>query len=86
MYVDPENPNSIHKDFYSGIIAEPPKTMNKHRYLIFFDDGYASYIRHEDIRVVCAQTENAVYEDIHPNSQVGLNNYRYFLLYLPSNF
>ena len=38
--------------FYSGIIAEPPKTMNKFRYLVFFDDGYASYIPHKDIRAV----------------------------------
>ena len=42
---------------------------------IFFDDGYASYIKHEDIRVVCAQTENAVFEDIHPNSRDFVRKY-----------
>ena len=42
---------------------------------VFFDDGYASYIKHEDIRVVCAQTENAVYEDIHPNSRDFVRKY-----------
>ena len=50
--------------FYSGIIAEPPKTMNKFRYLVFFDDGYASYIPHKDIRAVtqvCAAFPNSVY-------------------------
>ncbi len=31
VYIDPENPNPMNKDFYSGIIAEPPKTMNRHR-------------------------------------------------------
>ena len=36
--------------YYSGIVAEPPKQMNKHRYLVFFDDGYASYIHHANIR------------------------------------
>ena len=74
VYTDLENPNTT-KDFYSGIIAEPPKTMNKHRYLIFFDDGYASYIRHEDIRVVCMQTENSVWEDVHPNSREFVKKY-----------
>jgi len=73
VYIDPSN--DVSKDFYSGIIAEPPKTMNKHRYLIFFDDGYASYIKHEDIRVVCAQTENAVFEDIHPDSRDFVREY-----------
>ena len=38
--------------FYSGIVAEPPKIINKQRYLVFFDDGYASYIAHKDVRVV----------------------------------
>ena len=73
--MDSENPHPMTRDFYSGVIAEPPKTMNKHRYLVFFDDGYASYIRHDDIRVVCAQTENAVFEDIHPNSRDFVKKY-----------
>ena len=50
--------------FYSGIIAEPPKPMNKFRYLVFFDDGYASYIPHKDIRAVtqvCSAFPNSVY-------------------------
>ena len=45
-----ESPSS-REDFYSGIVAEPPKTMNKSRYLVFFDDGYASYIPHHEIRL-----------------------------------
>ena len=32
VYIDPSN--ETNKDFYSGIIAEPPKTMNRHRYLV----------------------------------------------------
>ena len=46
VYVDPDSPNGK-QDFYSGIIAEPPKNMNKNRYLVFFDDGYASYVCHK---------------------------------------
>jgi len=26
-------------EFYAGIIAEPPKSLNNNRYLVFFDDG-----------------------------------------------
>ena len=61
--------------FYSGIIAEPPKTMNKFRYLVFFDDGYASYIPHKDIRAVTQQTETTVWMDIHPNSSEFIKKY-----------
>ena len=46
VYVDPDAPDAK-LDFYSGIIAEPPKNMNKNRYLVFFDDGYASYVCHK---------------------------------------
>ena len=49
--------------------------MNSFRYLVFFDDGYASYIKHEDIRVVCQQTENAVWEDVHSNSRDFVKKY-----------
>lgn len=28
------------------------------RYLVFFDDGYTQYTKHEDIYVVCAQSKN----------------------------
>ena len=67
-------------DFYSGIVAEPPKAMNKHRYLVFFDDGYASYISHKHLRVVCKQTESngavsGVWDDIHPNSREFIKKY-----------
>lgn len=60
--------------FYSGIIAEPPKVMNKFRYLVFFDDGYASYIPHDDVRVVCEASLD-VWMDIHPNSKDFIKSY-----------
>jgi len=50
IYQDPASSNvtsDIAGDFYSGVIAEPPKPVNKWRYLIFFDDGYAAYMRHK---------------------------------------
>ena len=39
LYKEPESQDI--GGFYSGIVAEPPKAMNKYRYLVFFDDGYA---------------------------------------------
>lgn len=60
--------------FYSGIIAEPPKTTNRNRYLVFFDDGYASYLHHDEIRLVCHQSAN-VWEDIHPDSSEFIKMY-----------
>ena len=40
LYKEPETPRDA-GGYYSGIVAEPPKGMNKYRYLVFFDDGYA---------------------------------------------
>ena len=61
--------------FYSGVIAEPPKSLNRNRYLVFFDDGYANYICHENLRVVCTQTSPQVWTDVHPNSQEFVQTY-----------
>ena len=74
VYHEPNEPQSM-GDFYAGIVAEPPKAMNKHRYLVFFDDGYASYIQHKDIRVVVHQTEDQVWNDIHLNSREFIKKY-----------
>ena len=60
--------------FYSGIIAEPQKTLNGNRYLVFFDDGCASYVAHQNVREVCEMSTN-VWEDIHPNSREFIRQY-----------
>ena len=54
---------------------EISSNWNSFFFLVFFDDGYASYIKHEDIRVVCQQTENAVWEDVHSNSRDFVKKY-----------
>lgn len=70
-----ENQNQPQKsNYYSGIVAEPPKSTNKNRYLVFFDDGYASYIPHNEIRVVCRSSLH-VWDDIHPNSRDFIKSY-----------
>ncbi|XP_018088922.1 histone-lysine N-methyltransferase SETDB1-like isoform X2 [Xenopus laevis] len=48
---------------YAGIVAEPPSNKNKMRYLIFFDDGYASYVTHPELYPVCRPLINS-WEDI----------------------
>ncbi|XP_054270353.1 histone-lysine N-methyltransferase eggless isoform X2 [Macrosteles quadrilineatus] len=70
-----EEEDSVTKDnYYVGVIAEPPKSMNKYRYLVFFDDGYTQYCPHENILVVCATSKN-VWEDIHPEPREFIRNY-----------
>lgn len=44
------------------------------RYLIFFDDGYAQYVSHENVRLVCESSKN-VWEDIHPESREFIKAY-----------
>jgi [histone H3]-N6,N6-dimethyl-lysine9 N-methyltransferase len=41
---------------------------------VFFDDGYAQYVRHEDVRVVCESSAN-VWEDVHIHSREFMANY-----------
>lgn len=60
--------------YYSGLIAEPPKSNNSYRYLVFFDDGYAQYVPHNKILVVCESSRNVV-DDIHPDSREFIRKY-----------
>ncbi|XP_076233694.1 SET domain bifurcated histone lysine methyltransferase eggless [Calliopsis andreniformis] len=61
-------------NFYSGVIAEPPKATNKYRYLVFFDDGYAQYVEHRYIYLV-AEACNKVWEDIPNESRDFVKKY-----------
>lgn len=61
-------------NFYPGIIAEPLREYNKWRYLVFFDDGYAQYVVHDDVRVVCEASAD-VWEDVVAESQQFIETY-----------
>ncbi|XP_012288677.1 histone-lysine N-methyltransferase eggless [Orussus abietinus] len=61
-------------NFYSGVIAEPPKSTNKYRYLVFFDDGYAQYVDHKYIYLV-SESSNPVWEDIPNESRDFVKKY-----------
>ncbi|XP_033837121.2 histone-lysine N-methyltransferase SETDB1-B-like isoform X3 [Periophthalmus magnuspinnatus] len=52
---------------YAGIVAEMPSTKNRMRFLIFFDDGYASYVGLRDLFPVCRPL-NRTWEDIEDGS------------------
>lgn len=69
-------PNNQNKggSYYSGLIAEPPKSNNRYRYLVFFDDGYAQYVPHNKILVVC-ETSTNVWDDMHPDSRDFIEKY-----------
>ncbi|XP_053134060.1 histone-lysine N-methyltransferase SETDB1 isoform X2 [Hemicordylus capensis] len=48
---------------YAGIVAETPNIKNKMRFLIFFDDGYASYVVQPELYLICRPLEKT-WEDI----------------------
>lgn len=62
-------------NYYSGIIAEPPKSTNKYRYLVFFDDGYAQYVTHKDILLVWEISLGRVWEDVPNESREFVKKY-----------
>uniref|UniRef100_A0A3Q0RLK7 [histone H3]-lysine(4) N-trimethyltransferase n=1 Tax=Amphilophus citrinellus TaxID=61819 RepID=A0A3Q0RLK7_AMPCI len=48
---------------YAGIVAEMPNNKNRMRFLIFFDDGYASYVTLPELYPVCRPLRRT-WEDI----------------------
>lgn len=60
--------------YYSGIIAEYPKSTNKNRYLVFYDDGHAQYVKHQDIYVV-TESSPRVWDDLPIQSRDFVKNY-----------
>ncbi|XP_053526155.1 histone-lysine N-methyltransferase SETDB1 isoform X2 [Artibeus jamaicensis] len=48
---------------YAGIVAETPNVKNKLRFLIFFDDGYASYVTQSELYPICRPLKKT-WEDI----------------------
>ncbi|XP_034030549.1 histone-lysine N-methyltransferase SETDB1-B isoform X2 [Thalassophryne amazonica] len=48
---------------YAGIVAEMPTNKNRMRFLIFFDDGYASYVTLPELYPVCRPLQRT-WEDI----------------------
>ncbi|XP_078669542.1 histone-lysine N-methyltransferase SETDB1-like isoform X2 [Branchiostoma floridae x Branchiostoma belcheri] len=72
QYVDEEGDSVQY--LYAGIVAELPSKSNRSRYLIFFDDGFATYLRRNQIHQVCKPSTNA-WEDVHPNSREFIREY-----------
>ncbi|CAL1681389.1 unnamed protein product [Lasius platythorax] len=62
-------------NYYSGIIAEPPKSTNKYRYLVFFDDGYAQYVTHKNIFPVWETSLGRIWEDVPSESRDFVKKY-----------
>ncbi|XP_041094914.1 histone-lysine N-methyltransferase SETDB1-like isoform X2 [Polyodon spathula] len=48
---------------YAGVVAEMPNSKNKMRFLIFFDDGYASYVSLPELYPICRPLKKT-WEDI----------------------
>ena len=47
----------------STACAHPPASLA--RYLIFFDDGYAAYVQHREVKLIC-QPSKVASDDVHP--------------------
>lgn len=62
------------QSLYAGLIAEPPKPLNRYRYLVFFDDGYAQYVDVDKVFVMCG-TSKQVWEDMYRDVQDFVRNY-----------
>lgn len=71
-YSDESNPPR--QSLYAGLIAEPPKPLNRYRYLVFFDDGYAQYVDIDKVFVMCGSSKN-VWEDMFQDVQDFVRNY-----------
>nr|XP_037277427.1 LOW QUALITY PROTEIN: histone-lysine N-methyltransferase eggless-like [Rhipicephalus microplus] len=59
---------------YAGLIAEPPKPLNKYRYLVFFDDGYAQYVDVDKVFLMCGSSPN-VWEDMYRDVRDFVSKY-----------
>lgn len=69
-----EAENTSGSEYYAGVIAEPLTNVNNFRYLIFFDDGYAQYVNHEDVNQIC-DVSDVVWEDIPIDSRGYIQEY-----------
>ena len=69
-------------NFFPAVISEGPKLSNKNRYLVFFDDGYAGYLDHKDIRLIYEKDQD-VWKDVDKGSRNFIMNY---IQKLPSKF
>ncbi|XP_051574709.1 histone-lysine N-methyltransferase SETDB1-B-like isoform X1 [Myxocyprinus asiaticus] len=52
---------------YAGVVAEMPNSKNRMRFLIFFDDGYASYVGLPELYPICRPLKKS-WEDIEDQS------------------
>ena len=65
---------SVDGTFRSGVVIEPPKKVNRERYLVFFDDISPAYVYHGNVRNIENQPE-PVWNDVPPPHQVFLSRY-----------
>lgn len=70
----PTENDCLQRRYYSGVVAELPKSANKNRYMIFFDNGYAQYVAHEDIRVIYRSSMD-ILDDVSPGNKEFVRKY-----------
>ncbi|XP_071942977.1 histone-lysine N-methyltransferase SETDB1-like isoform X2 [Antedon mediterranea] len=71
---DNDADSTMKQCLYAGIIAETPLPYNKHKFLVFFDDGFAQYMDCDNIYKVY-EASNYVWEDVHEDSREFIKEY-----------
>ena len=60
--------------FYPGVVGEVPTAANRWRYLVFYDDGYASYADLGSLRQVCKSYKH-VWVGVAPGNRDFIERY-----------
>ena len=71
---DGDSRSSQGSDFYPAVIGEKLKPSTDNRYLVFFDDGFASYLDHADLRVV-VKASTDVWMDVDRETREFIKEY-----------
>lgn len=65
---------NIRRNMFPGVIGETLSGYNRYRYLIFFEDGYASYVEHTNVVPIYRQSTD-VWEDIAEDARPFIEKY-----------
>ena len=60
--------------FYPGVVGEQPTDENDGRYLVFYDDGFPSYIDAVNLRQVCKSIRK-VWQEVDPGNKQFIERY-----------
>jgi len=71
---DEEGSSDKGEEFFPAVVGEMAKLSNGHRYLVFYDDGYAIYLEHTDLRRV-VKASSDVWLDVDKGNRQFVKDY-----------